>query len=35
MGVASNEATHVAVDLASGATVERPDAAGAYVTCVR
>jgi hypothetical protein len=35
MGVASNEATHVAVDLASGATVERSDAAGAYVTCVR
>jgi hypothetical protein len=35
MGVASNEATHVAVDRASGATVERPDAAGAYVTCVR
>jgi hypothetical protein len=35
MGVASSEATHVAVDLASGATVERPDAAGGYVTCVR
>jgi hypothetical protein len=35
MGVASNAPTHVAVDLASGATVERPDAAGAYVTCVR
>jgi hypothetical protein len=35
MGVTSSEATHVAVDLASGATVERPDAAGAYVTCVR
>jgi hypothetical protein len=35
MGVTANEATHVAVDLASGATVERPDAAGAYVTCVR
>jgi hypothetical protein len=35
MGVASSEATHVAVDLSSGATVERPDAAGAYVTCVR
>ncbi len=35
MGVMASEATHVAVDLASGATVERPDAAGAYVTCVR
>ncbi|MGB9108335.1 MAG: hypothetical protein WCC39_06575 [Telluria sp.] len=35
MGVTASEATHVAVDLASGATVERPDAAGAYVTCVR
>jgi hypothetical protein len=35
MGITSSEATHVAVDLASGATVERPDAAGAYVTCVR
>jgi hypothetical protein len=35
MGVASNEPTHVAVDLATGATVERPEAAGAYVTCVR
>lgn len=35
MGVASSVPTHVAVDLASGATAERPDAAGAYVTCVR
>ena len=35
MGVNSSEATHKAVDLASGVTVERPEAAGAYVTCVR
>jgi predicted small lipoprotein YifL len=35
MGVNSSAATHVAVDLASGDTVERPDASGAYVTCVR
>jgi hypothetical protein len=35
MGVNSNVATHVAVDLASGDRVERPETAGALVTCVR
>jgi hypothetical protein len=35
MGTTSNAASHVAVDLASGATTERPDVAGAYVSCVR
>jgi hypothetical protein len=35
MGTTSSTASHVAVDLASGASIERPDAAGAYVSCVR
>jgi hypothetical protein len=35
MGTASNTASHVAVDLSSGASIERADVAGAYVSCVR
>jgi hypothetical protein len=34
MSVESNVAAHKAVDLASGVTIERPDTAGAWVTCV-
>lgn len=34
MGTASSQASHVVVDLATGAAPERPDTAGAYVSCV-
>jgi hypothetical protein len=34
MSVESNVAAHKAVDLGSGVTIERPDTAGAWVTCV-
>lgn len=34
MGTQSNEASHKVVDLATGADSERPDAAGAFVSCV-
>jgi hypothetical protein len=34
MGTASSQASHVVVDLATGAASERADAAGAYVSCV-
>ena len=34
MGTASDQASHKVVDLATGADAERPDAAGAFVSCV-
>jgi hypothetical protein len=34
MGTASSQPSHVVVDLATGATEERADAAGAFVSCV-
>jgi hypothetical protein len=35
MASASATASHVVVDLSTGATADRPDVAGAYVSCVR
>jgi hypothetical protein len=34
MGTASSQANHIVVDLATGATEERADTAGAFVSCV-